>query len=73
MNEKGKIQVAETQQYSQKPFVSYDGADEQGTRAEVMVNVGVGTVKEIERGEKGKSAKIKVAVEGLRFPINCFF
>ena len=53
--------------YSTKPFISYDGADENGVRAEVKVVTGYGTVSEIESSKAGKSFKISFAVENTQY------
>lgn len=50
-------------------FVSFDGADEHGVRAEVHVQVNKGTVKEVvENVEKGV-ANVKFVMPNLKFPI----
>lgn len=48
--------------YSAKPFISHDGLDDDGLRAEVKVVIGYGDVVEIEDSKGGKSKKITFAV-----------
>lgn len=48
--------------YSAKPFITRDGVDEDGNRAEVKVVMGYGDVIEIEDSKGGKSKKIVFAV-----------
>jgi hypothetical protein len=48
-------------------FTSYDGADEDGVRAEVHVQRGTGEVKDITPHENGKVAQIQIRTEGLKF------
>lgn len=45
-----------------KPFTSYDGADARGVRAEVAVQVGEGTVAEIE-GLDGEGRNVQVLIK----------
>ena len=49
--------------YSAKPFVSHDGKDENGVRAEVKVVKGYGKVVNIEPSCAGKSFKVSFSVE----------
>lgn len=44
--------------YSRKPFISKDGPDETGYRAEVKIVMGFGEVFDIEESDAGKSAKV---------------
>lgn len=48
-------------------FITFDGVDASGVRAEVHVQTGTGTVKAME--ENGKNVLIKMSVEGLRHPV----
>jgi hypothetical protein len=50
------------------PFISHDGGDDAGVRAEVLVQKGVGVVTEIDTS-KEKTAKIKVNADNLKFQI----
>lgn len=52
-------------------FISYDAPDEQGVRAEIIVQVNKGTVKEIktEKADKG-FVDVHFAVPGLNFAIH---
>lgn len=54
--------MAET--WSCKPFISHDGGDENGVKAEVLVLKGVGFIDKIEGGDRSK--KIEVKVDGLK-------
>ncbi|NAZ85273.1 hypothetical protein [Kineococcus indalonis] len=45
-----------------KPFVSHDGADEQGVRAEVWVQVGNGTVTKIENQDDDTKRNVMVVI-----------
>lgn len=51
-----------------RPFISLDGEDPQGVRAEVVVEVHTGTVKEIS--ELDKVAKVTFAGDGLNNPVH---
>lgn len=53
--------------YSSKPFISYDGKDDQGVRAEVKVVLGYGHIFDIEDSDKGKAAKVSFKVENTKF------
>ena len=53
--------------YSSRPFISHDGPDENGFRAEVKVVTGFGHVDNIEKSSAGKSAKVSFAVENTKF------
>lgn len=53
--------------YSAKPFISYDGLDEKGVRAEVKVVTGYGTPANIEPSSAGKSFKVSFAVENTKY------
>ncbi|WP_432573330.1 hypothetical protein [Kineococcus sp. SYSU DK005] len=46
-----------------KPFVSHDGADEQGVRAEVWVQVGTGTVTGIENRDEETKRNVMVVLK----------
>jgi hypothetical protein len=51
-------------------FISHDGTDENGVRAEVNVQVNKGTVKEIKENTAKEVADVHFAVTGLKFPIH---
>lgn len=53
--------------YSSTPFISLDGADAEGKRAEVKVVTGYGRVKEVEPSKAGKSFKVSFEVENTEF------
>jgi DNA-binding phage protein len=53
--------------YSSRPFISYDGPDDTGHRAEVKVVTGFGIVSAIDPSEKGKSAKVSFTVENTKY------
>lgn len=53
--------------YSAKPFVSYDGVDENGVRAEVNVVLGFGHVESVEPSKAGKSFKVSFKVDNSEF------
>lgn len=53
--------------YSSRPFVSHDGPDTNGFRAEVKVVTGFGHVDSIEKSKAGKSAKVSFKVENTDF------
>lgn len=57
--------MAET--YSSRPFISYDGPDEDNVRAEVKVVTGFGTVDSIETSKAGKSQKVSFSVENTDY------
>jgi hypothetical protein len=50
-----------------KPFISFDGADASGVRAEVWVEKGTGTVRALE--ESKTNVLVKMAVENLKHPV----
>lgn len=54
--------------YSSSPFISHDGEDENGVRAEVKVVKGFGHVKEIEPSDKGVAAKVVFKVANTKYP-----
>lgn len=51
-----------------RPFISHDGEDPQGVRAEVVVEAHTGTVKEIS--ELDKVAKVSFLGDGLNNPVH---
>lgn len=53
-------------------FVSYDGTDAQGIRAEVRVQKGVGKITKIDRHDNGKTANVTVKHAELKHPIHGF-
>jgi len=48
--------------YSAAPFITYDGIDSDGVRAEVSVVVGYGDVDEVEDSKAGKTKKVSFQV-----------
>lgn len=54
--------------WSAKPFVSYDGLDQNGYRAEVKVHNGRGYVKEINNS-KETNAQIVFKIDSLEYPV----
>lgn len=57
---------------TKQAFVSYDGTDSKGIRAEVRVQKGVGKITKIDRHENGKTANITVRNPDLKHPIHGF-
>lgn len=53
--------------YSSAPFISKDGPDSDGYRAEIKVVKGRGKVFDIEESDKGKSAKVIFKVENTKY------
>lgn len=53
--------------YSSRPFITHDGPDDNGVRAEVKVVTGYGHVDSIEPSAAGKSMKISFAVENSKY------
>lgn len=53
--------------YSARPFISYDGPDENGVRAEVKVTKGFGNVSTIEPSAAGKAFKVSFSVENTKY------
>lgn len=51
------------------PFVSLDGADEAGVRAEVYVQTGEGIVERVNISDNKKTARVMVKVDGLKHAI----
>lgn len=56
-------------QWSAHPFVLLDGGDSSGVRSEVAVKKGVGIVTKVEPHSNERSAKITIAVDGLKHPL----
>ena len=52
-----------------KTFVTHDGVDGNGVRAEVYVQTGEGVIKEIKENANG-TADVHFAVENLKFPVH---
>lgn len=50
--------MTEIKLWSAAPFISYDGVDNQGVRAEVKVVKGCGLISSIEESDKGKAIKV---------------
>lgn len=55
---------------TQQVFISHDGTDSNGVRAEVRVQKGVGKVVKIEKHENGKTANVSVANPNLKHNIH---
>lgn len=53
--------------YSSKPFVSHDGPDENGVRAEVRVGFAFGIVDTLKPSEKGKSVRVEIPVANTKY------
>lgn len=53
--------------WSSKPFVSYDGPDNNGVRAEVKVVTGYGKVYDTSKSDKGKSENVIFVVENTKY------
>lgn len=56
--------------YSSAPFISHDGPDESGLRAEVRVVLGYGNVIDIEDSSNGNSKNIIFKVSNTKFKLN---
>lgn len=56
--------------WSSKPFISYDGKDERGIRAEVRVLTGFGVVEKINDSKKGKARQAFFLVDNNEHPIS---
>lgn len=59
--------MSEVNTYSSSPFISHDGPDEKGNRAEVRVVTGFGHVHDIEPSTNGKSNKVSFSVDNTKF------
>lgn len=59
----------ETKTYSSHPFISHDGPDENGIRAEVRVVTGYGNIKNIEPSANGKASNVVFSVDNTRFDL----
>lgn len=57
----------ETKTYSSHPFISHDGLDENGIRAEVRVVTGYGNIKDIEPSANGKASNVIFSVENTKY------
>lgn len=53
--------------YSSHPFISHDGIDSQGVRAEVRVVMGYGKIHDVEESEKGKASNVTFKVENTKW------
>lgn len=53
--------------YSTKPFISHDGKDDNGIRAQVKVVMGYGDVLSITDSKGGKSKKVEFAVSNTEY------
>lgn len=57
--------------YSSKPFISYDGPDAKGVRAEVKVLMGLGHIDNIKSSDKGgKAANVIFSVENNKYTMS---
>ena len=54
--------------WSRAPFISHDGPDSDGVRAEVKVTLGFAIPKTIEASDKGKAAKAIFPVDNTKWP-----
>lgn len=57
-----------TDYWSRAPFISHDGPDSEGVRAEVKVTLGFAIPKTIEPSGKGKAAKVVFPVDNTKWP-----
>lgn len=57
-----------TDYWSRAPFISHDGPDSDGVRAEVKVTLGFAVPKTIEPSDKGKAAKVIFPVDNTKWP-----
>lgn len=55
-----------------KPFISYDGEDQQGVRAEVMVYRGLANVHTIEDKQEGGSVKFSFLADNIKYPVGAW-
>ena len=53
--------------YSSRPWISKDGADDSGVRAEVKVVMGFGNIASVEASTAGKAQKVSFQVENTKF------
>lgn len=60
--------MAET--YSSRPFVSHDGVDSNGVRAEVKVVMGYGNIFEVEASDRGKASNVTFKVDNTKYKSN---
>lgn len=59
--------MSDNKTYSAAPFISYDGKDENGVRAEVKVGIGYGLVDEIAPSAKGVAANVLFVVSNSKY------
>lgn len=57
-----------TDYWSRAPFISHDGPDADGVRAEVKVTLGFAVPKSIDPSDKGKAAKVTFPVDNTKWP-----
>lgn len=62
--------MSDQKTFSAAPFISYDGPDETGLRAEVRVVLGYGNVIDIEESGNGNSKNIIFKVENTKYKLN---
>lgn len=60
--------MAET--YSSRPFISKDGIDSNGVRAEVKVVMGYGNIFEVEASDRGKASNVTFKVDNTKYKSN---
>lgn len=53
--------------YSSHPFISYDGPDNKGIRAEIRVVKGYGRVADVEKSDNGKAGNVIFTVDNTKF------
>lgn len=62
--------MADIATYSRRPFISHDGKDQHGIRAEVKVTLGFGHVDGVEPSKAGKAAKVSFRVDNNNFLVS---
>lgn len=60
--------MSDIQTFSRRPWINLDMIDENGVRAEVQVNSGVGTIEKIEKTDR--AAKVSFSCNNLKFPVS---
>lgn len=56
--------------YSSNPFISHDGIDSNGVRAEVKVVMGYGNIFEVEASDRGKASNVTFKVDNTKYKSN---
>lgn len=59
---------SQPQSFARRPFISYDGADGAGVRAEVKVSTGIAPIESME--ENGKSLKVVFSAANTKYPVH---